>query len=111
MVLHHAYTEGMGKTMNVERVTVGDVISSNGTTTAEATTATEAIDADLAELIERLCKESASIGLAESAVAEVARVTRKAYMEGWYRGHQCASDLAARIDREMREAREASRIM
>ena len=68
-------------------------------------TATEAIDADLEALTEKLCADAAKLGLGETAIGIIVLVTRKAYMEGWYRGHQCASDLAARIDGELREAR------
>lgn len=77
--------------------------------TESTPTATEAIDADLEALTEKLCADAAKLGLGETAIGIIVLVTRKAYMEGWYRGHETAGALALRIDRELRADREAKR--
>ena len=64
--------------------------ASNGATTSDAVTATEAIDADLEALTEKLCADAAKLGLGETAIGIIVLVTRRAYMEGWYRGHETA---------------------
>ena len=69
-------------------------------------TASEAIDADMERLLEQYAAELRKDGLTDTSIALACRVAQRAYMAGWYRGHDCAGKLHMRIDREIREARE-----
>jgi len=60
-------------------------------------TATQAIDADLERLLEQYAAELRKDGLTDSAVALACRVAQRAYMQGWYRGHDNGCNLMMRV--------------
>ena len=60
-------------------------------------TASEAIDADLERLLEQYAAELRKDGLTDTSIALACRVAQRAYMQGWYRGHDNGCSLMMRV--------------
>lgn len=83
-----AYSEAMSNQMPTQH----DLTTDTGRPTAS-----QAIDADLERLLEQYASELGREGLTPSAVAAACRVAQRAYMQGWYRGHECGAALMMRV--------------
>ena len=75
------------------------------TSDTERPSATQAIDADLERLLEQYAADLRKDGLTDSAVALACRVAQRAYMQGWYRGHDNGCNLMMRTTAETEAGR------